>query len=81
MRVILIHPPQNNVIDDRLDPPLGLLYIASNLIKNGYNDVTITDLSGLGEKDWNIGEADIYGITVYSPSLLTVLKIAEICKN
>jgi len=81
MRINLIHPPQINVIDDRLDPPLGLLSIASNLIRNGYTDTKITDLSGVPEKCWEIEEADIYGITVYSPSLFLVKKIARICKS
>jgi len=80
MKVSLIHPPQYNVIDDRLDPPLGLMTIAANLVGNGIDDVSITDLSGKKEEEWDILCADVYGITVYSPSVDIVKNIARKCK-
>lgn len=81
MKINFIHPPQYNVIDDRLDPPLGLLYIATNIKNHGYYDTTISDFSGKLEKDWNIEYADIYGLTVYSPSVEIVKNIARKCKE
>ncbi|MBP6857546.1 cobalamin-dependent protein, partial [Candidatus Pacearchaeota archaeon] len=76
----LIHPPHPQSIEDRLDAPLGLLYIASNLEKEGYL-VRINDLSGVDEKDWKIGEADIYGTTIYAPTVNISEKIAKECKR
>jgi anaerobic magnesium-protoporphyrin IX monomethyl ester cyclase len=74
----LIHPPHPQSIEDRLDAPLGLLYIASNLEKHGYS-VRVNDLSGMPEKDWKIGYANIYGTTIYAPTVGLSEKIAGIC--
>lgn len=59
MIIELIHPPHPNSTDDRLDPPLGLLLIASHL-RNTFNDIQIkvNDLSGREILD--IGYADIF---------------------
>ena len=80
LEIELIHPPHLHSTEDRLDAPLGLLYIAANLEKNGYS-VKINDLSGIPEKDWKIGKADIYGTTVYAPTIDISEKIANICKT
>ena len=60
----LIHPPHADAIEDKLDAPLGLLYIAANLKKNGHH-VSVNDLSGKRPEEWSFGNADIYGITAY----------------
>ena len=78
--IVLIHPPHPQALEDRLDAPLGLLYIASNLERAGY-DVRVNDLSGIPEKDWEIGEANLYGIAVYAPTISVSEKIAKICKE
>jgi anaerobic magnesium-protoporphyrin IX monomethyl ester cyclase len=80
LTIELIHPPHPQSIEDRLDAPLGLLYIASNLEKKGYR-VRINDLSGIAEKDWRIGKADIYGTTIYAPTVDISERIARICKE
>lgn len=76
----LIHPPHPQSIEDRLDAPLGLLYIASVLEKEGY-PVRVNDLSGMPEKEWKIGLADIYGISAYAPTVNISEKIAVKCKK
>jgi radical SAM superfamily enzyme YgiQ (UPF0313 family) len=76
----LIHPPHINSTDDRLDPPLGLLYLASHLIKNNI-DVTILDLSGKTKIKLNdIPFSDFYGITVYITSEEITKEIIKKCK-
>jgi len=79
----LINPPQPNSLDDRLDPPLGLMYIAAQIRKDGWHDVKITDLCMVDRKDWGkeIGDADIYGITVFSASLYLAKQIYYIAKK
>jgi radical SAM superfamily enzyme YgiQ (UPF0313 family) len=77
MKVLLIHPPHPNSTDDRLDPPMGLLYIASHLEANGIN-VDVLDLSG--QSDWTIPFADVYGITSYIATLDITEQIASQCK-
>ena len=85
-KVTLINPPQNNALDDHLDPPLGLMYIASNLEKNGYSP-KIVDLTGNPERqlerNWPkiIGNGDIYGISIVSVSFDISRRIAQIIKQ
>jgi anaerobic magnesium-protoporphyrin IX monomethyl ester cyclase len=78
MKVLLIHPPHSNSLDDRLDPPMGLLYIAAHLEDNNI-DVNILDLSG--HSQWRIPYADIYGITAYVSTLDITKKIFEECRS
>jgi anaerobic magnesium-protoporphyrin IX monomethyl ester cyclase len=80
LEIELIHPPHPTSIEDKLDAPLGLLYIAANLEREEYT-VRVNDLSGIPEKDWKIGKADIYGTTVYAPTLAISEKIAKLCKE
>jgi anaerobic magnesium-protoporphyrin IX monomethyl ester cyclase len=81
-RVMLVNPPQLNSIDDRIDPPLGLMYIAGVLEQNGV-DVGITDLAGRRKEDWVnlIPPADVYGMTIFSASLNTSRDIARTIKQ
>jgi len=81
-RVCLINPPQLNSLDDRIDPPLGLMYIAANLEKNNI-PVSICDLAGRKEENWPnlIDDADVYGLTIFSSSLNISRKIARFIKD
>lgn len=85
MKIIeLIHPPHQDSTDDKLDPPLGLLYIATH-VQNHFSvgdiKIGVNDLSGKQEVDWGIKYADIYGITVYAPSHKIVESIIKKCKE
>lgn len=75
----LINLPQLNSLDDKLDPPLGLMYIAA-VCKQHNIPVKITDLCFIDRKDWKeaIGYADIYGMTVFSASLYLAKEVADI---
>ncbi len=78
MKVVLIHPDHENSTDSRLDPPLGLLYIAAYLRKNNI-DVEVCDLSG--QPNLIIPYADIYGITSYISTLEITKKITDSCRK
>lgn len=81
-RIVLVNPPQPASLDDYLDPPLGLMYIASNLEKN-HIPVRIVDLASKPEKKWSelIGKTDILGMTIFSASFNVSRKIASIAKK
>ncbi len=70
-QIVLINPPSHCVNDDRVEPPLGLLYIASNLRESGYKNISIYDMSGsmseleIKERMENVPNADIYGVTCF----------------
>lgn len=82
MKIKLINLPQPNSLDDRLDPPLGLMYIKAFLANRGI-DSEIIDLPFIDKNGWKeaIGLADYYGITVYSASLYLAKKVARIAKE
>lgn len=78
MKVCLIHPPHPNATDDRLDPPLGLLHIAAHLEMNNI-PVEVMDLAGMNT--WEIPYADIYGLTVYAPSVKIAKMVIDECRK
>tara|TARA_Y100000310_G_scaffold291828_1_gene320067 strand:- start:2637 stop:3851 length:1215 start_codon:yes stop_codon:yes gene_type:complete len=65
MDVSFIQPPQNKITNDRLDPPLGLMYLSAVLKQSGHN-VNILDFSGGYKPD--IPESDVYGFSTFTPS-------------
>lgn len=84
MKIVLIHPPQPDSIDDKLNPSLSLLYLAAYAKKNGFSDIHYCELSGLKTKKEfikKIPTADVYGITFYTCSYKIVETIAAICKH
>lgn len=71
-KILLINPPSFCVEDDRMEPPLGILYIAANLRENGYRDVSVYDMTGcknekqIKNKIDQVPCADIYGVSSFS---------------
>jgi radical SAM superfamily enzyme YgiQ (UPF0313 family) len=65
----LINPPSFCVEEDRVEPPLGLLYIAAELLRRGWADVRLCDLTGCKSKEQiaakidDIPQADVYGLS------------------
>ena len=82
MLVDLIRAPDPTSIDDSLDEPLGLLYLASSLRQNGH-EVKLTNLAGHPRDDWkaDIPEADLYGIQLYTPTAAIGIDIARFIKE
>lgn len=71
MKIAFINVGTLHIDDDHLEPNLGALYIASNLQKNGYNDIQFYDVMGckseyeMEVKIRNIPQANYYSFTVY----------------
>ncbi len=82
-KVCLVHTPCQEVRDDRLEPPLGLLYLAANIKKHGY-PVEIVDLSaqvqsrldGLVPDDFQV-----YGFSTYSVNYQFTLQLANVVRK
>jgi radical SAM superfamily enzyme YgiQ (UPF0313 family) len=83
----MINPPSNCVTDDRLEPPLGLLYITATLRENGYENVSVFDMTGcqnesdISNKIASICMADIYGISCFSTNYEYVKQIINHIKK
>ncbi|MDD5699633.1 MAG: radical SAM protein [Candidatus Nanoarchaeia archaeon] len=82
MLVNLIRPPDPTSLDDMLDEPLGLLYLAASLMEKGH-EAKITNLACRTRSDWesDIPEADLYGIQLYTPTANNGVDIARFVKE
>ena len=89
MKILLINPPVFNDIGRVLTvtPPLGLMYLAAYLEKNGYTSVRVVDadvakLSWRDLEDLLVKERPgVVGITASSFILPAMLKVAEITRR
>ncbi|MBN2423138.1 radical SAM protein [Candidatus Woesearchaeota archaeon] len=75
MNVCLLRPPSPELLNDRIDPPIGLLYLGTSLKEHGYH-VEILDFAG-GENPEIPADADIYGFTLFTTSYTNTLEIRD----
>jgi len=81
MKIYLINPPTDFLLDDRCNIPLGLLFIHSFLKDNNVN-VQIIDLAGMPIEQWIIPkDGDIYGIASMTPQFEIACQIAKQIKT
>ena len=79
-RVCLIIPDDKSAYDPMVYPPLGILYIAASLIRNGIKDITISDLRS--EYDLNkIPEAEFYMFSAVTPQYNDAKNICKQLRN
>ena len=82
MLIDLIRVPDPTCIDDLLDEPLGLMYLAASLREKKY-DIRITNLAGHSLESWRgeIKESDLYGIQLYTPTFKIGVDVARFIKS
>jgi anaerobic magnesium-protoporphyrin IX monomethyl ester cyclase len=88
MKVSLVNPPSPFLIDEKVFPPLGLLYVGAVLESEGM-DVKIIDLAGVPPEKWlgklEANEAEqsskIWGITCTTPQFPFALSICDAIKR
>jgi len=76
----LVNTPVYELQDDRLEPPLGLLYLATTAQKAGF-DVSICDLGGIEKDLWSLPEASMYGFTTYSTTYGRTLELVALARE
>ena len=78
----LVSLPFSDSLDDKLDPPLGLMYIAAVLEQN-HIPVEILDLSFVPRNQWKeaIGAPDILGVSIMTPTLHIATEILHSTKR
>ncbi len=83
LRIVLINPPSLCVEDDRLEPHLGLLYLAAELRCCSFEGISFIDLSGRSDEasiDNAMDEmpaADLYGVTSFSTNWHIARRLIE----
>ncbi len=84
IKIVLINPPDLNSLEPKLDVCLGLLYLSSNLKKNGF-ECEILDLAFYDKSQWKSliesHPAELYGMTVYSSTVYTTDIINKLIKG
>lgn len=73
----LVFTPAYELQEDRLEAPLGLLYIATYVKQHGYS-VVIADMAGVPEEQWELPLARYYGFTTYSTTYQRTLKLQDL---
>ncbi|MBF0521085.1 MAG: B12-binding domain-containing radical SAM protein [Nitrospirae bacterium] len=79
--IVLINPPSLCVDDDRVEPPLGLLYIAAALLSKGYENTSLFDMTGckteseIAMKVRNSPDSHGYGIRCFCTNYQYVRRI------
>ncbi len=82
MKVLLIQTPCYELEQDRLEPPLGLLYLATLLNQHGCQ-AQIADLSSVPAEHWAdfIPPASVYGFSTYTATYHRTLKVLQIARE
>ncbi len=82
VRTVLIQTPCYELNDDRLEPPLGLLYLATWANHHGH-DVSMVDLSSVPAEEWRdrIPPADVYGFTTYTTTYARTLSVLQVARQ
>lgn len=80
--VVFIHTPCYELEDDRLEAPLGLLYLATWLNRHGY-PAQIVDLASVPPDQWvhRIPYADVYGFSTYTTTYHRTQEIMRIARS
>jgi radical SAM superfamily enzyme YgiQ (UPF0313 family) len=80
--IVLIQTPCVELEDDRLEPPLGLLYLSTWLNQHGYQ-TQIVDLSSVPPNRWSdlIPQASVYGFSTYTTTYTRTLEILQTIKD
>jgi len=76
MKIVLINIPCPNILDNRLEAPLGLLYIQSYLNHEGY-DCIVHDCAIHGQDVKDIPIADAYGFSTYTNNYNKCLELSH----
>jgi len=80
--ITFVHTPCPELDDDRVEPPQGILSLAS-FMKENQIPCQICDLSGVPEEDWrsSLSAGDVYGFSTYSVNYHRTLRIRDIAKS
>ena len=77
--ICLIKTPAYELQDDRLEPHLGLMYLATYARMNSI-DAVVCDLSEQKSEEWQIPEAKLYGFTTFSTTYMRTLELVKRAK-
>ena len=87
VRFCFIQPPSSLLLEDRVQPPLGILYLSAWLRKHGHG-VSIVDLAGVEDwkkhcqnEIWKVDNSNIIGFTATTPQYNISKEIRDYLKS
>lgn len=80
MRILLINPSSDFLINEKVFPSLGLLYLSAYLKKHDYQDVSLIDMND-GKPLPNSVDVDIVGFYSNTPQFPAVIKLVREIKK
>ena len=80
MKIILVNPNSDFLINEKVFPSLGLLYLSAYLKKHGYSDISLIDMNDERLLPSSI-DADIVGIYSNTPQFPTAVKLIHKLKK
>ncbi len=80
MKILLVNPPSPFLINEKVFPSLGLLYLSAYLKKNGYNDISLIDMNDEKPLSDTI-DADIVGFYSNTPQYPCAVKLLDDVKK
>ncbi|MFH1190115.1 MAG: radical SAM protein [Candidatus Omnitrophota bacterium] len=80
MKILFINPNSSFLINEKVFPSLGLLYLVSYLKKHGYEDISLIDLNDEQPLPGSI-DADIVGFYSNTPQFPAVMDIVKDIKR
>ncbi|MCX5677936.1 MAG: radical SAM protein [Candidatus Omnitrophica bacterium] len=80
MKILFINPNSDFLINEKVFPSLGLLYLIAYLKQNGYNDISYIDMNDEKPLPESI-DADIVGFYSNTPQFPTVMRLVKQVKK
>ena len=81
MNIVLIEPPHSYLVQQRTQPPIGLLYLAAILRNHGHHCIIHRLWDNAEDQMEGIPEGDLYGISSTSLDYSTSVDIARYIKR
>lgn len=76
MKILLVNPNSRFLINEKVFPTLGLLYLSAYIKQHGYRDVTLIDMNDEEPLPARI-DADIVGFYSNTPQFPTAMRLAR----
>lgn len=80
MKILLVNPNSEFLINDKVFPSLGILYLSAYLKQNGYSDIELIDLNG-GHSLPDVINADIVGFYSNTPQFPQAIRLVRKIRN
>lgn len=80
MKILFVNPSSNFLINEKVFPSLGLLYLSAYLKERGYRDISLIDLNNEKPLPDTI-DADIVGFYSNTPQFPAVMKLVKNIKQ